>query len=80
MNYAIIKAGNTDMLEVIELRDWESHEWDNFATVKDRETSRIVWFEKEEDAIEFMIANFPKQIIDPKYFNETSFNKRYYID
>lgn len=80
MDYAIIKAGDTGLLEVIKLTDWFDYEWDNFHTVKSKEDNQIVWFEDEDEATLFMLDKFPHEMIDKKYFKEESIGGDYYID
>ena len=80
MDYAIVKSGSTKFLTVIKLRDWDSWEWNDFATVKSFEDGEIVWFSEEKEAIEFMFEHFDKDLIDPKYSNDFSLTREYYID
>jgi len=80
MDYAIIKSGHTNLLEVIKLSKWNSWEWDNFSTVKSVEDNDIKWFDEEKEAIDFMLNNFPMSIIDSKYFKSYINDRKYYID
>lgn len=73
--YAIIKSDATKLLEVIRITDWEDYERSDFNTLKDSETDKILLFLDRLPAIEFMIENFNKEIIDEKYF--TSYSKDY---
>lgn len=77
MNYAIVKTFS--LLEVIKLSNWDEYEWDDYSTVRSKKDNDIVWFEEECDAIEFMIKNFNKELINDKYFKETSIDGNYYI-
>lgn len=79
MDYAIIKSGQTKLLEVIQLSAWLEYEWDDFTTVRDFHTCEIVWFFDEKDAIVFMLENFPEKMINNKYFSDYSYDKNYYI-
>lgn len=79
MDYAIIRSGQTKLLEVIQLSAWSDYEWDDFATVKDFNTDEIVWFFEEKDAVIFMLENFPEKMINNKYFSDYSYDKNYYI-
>lgn len=80
MDYAIIKAANTDLLEVVKLTDWNDYEWDDFTTVKSKEDNRIVWFEYKDTAVLFMLDKFTHEMINPKYFKDTSNCGDYYLD
>lgn len=80
MDYAIIKSGWTNLLEVIRLSDWDSWEWDNFATVKSKEDNEIKWFDKEYEAVDFMLEHFSNEMINPKYYKHEDNTGEYYID
>lgn len=77
--FAIIK-GTGDLLSVIQLGQYESYEWEDFSVLKDKEDKEIVWFESEDAAVEFLLANFNKSEIDPSYIKQTSIDGNYYID
>lgn len=79
MDYAIIKSGNTKLLEVVKLSEWQEYEWNHFSTVKSVEDGEIKWFWEESEAVEFMLEQFDKKFINPKYFGERSISGEYYI-
>lgn len=78
--YAIIRNSKNSLLTIIPLGEYESYEWGDFSVLKNKEDKDIVWFENEDDAVEFLITNFNKNQIDPKHFKETSIDGKYYID
>lgn len=80
MDYAIIKSGNTNLLEVIKLSDWQDYEWNEFSVVNSYEDHDIKWFSYEYEAVDFILENFNKEMINPKYFTLESLNGEYYID
>lgn len=77
--YAIIKSGATKLLEVIRITDWQDYEWSDFNTLKDSETDKILLFPDRLSAIDFMIENFNKEIINEKYFTNYSKDYKFYF-
>lgn len=80
LDYVIIRSGEDDLLTVLKLTQWSSWKWDKFSIVKETETKEIKWFESEEEAKDFMLENFPKEMINPEYLKDTSHDGKYYID
>ena len=79
MDYTIVLSGSSKKLTVIKLRDWDSWEWDDFNTVKEKATDNIKWFDSEVEAIEFMFENFDHSIIEEEYFKNYSNDRKYYF-
>lgn len=77
--YAIIKSGTTELLEVIRITDWQDYEWAYFNTLNDSETDEILLFSDKLSAIDFMLKNFNKELIDEKYFTNYSKDYKFYF-
>lgn len=78
MNYAITIPGSTHKLDVINLSDWETWQWDEFNTLRSNdENNDIVLFQTKEEAIEFLLENFERELIDEQLLRDYSVPKGY---
>lgn len=78
MNYAIIIPGSTHKLDVVNLSDWEMWQWDEFNTLRNNdENNGIVLFPTKEEAIEFLLENFERELIDEQLLRDYSVPKGY---
>ena len=78
MNYAIIISGSTHKLDVINLSDWEVWQRDEFNTLRNNEEKNdIVLFPTKEEAIEFLLENFERELIDKQLLRDYSVPKGY---
>ena len=66
--FAIIIHGTTKKLDIIDLNDWNSWEWDDFNSLRDNDNNgEILTFLDEEDAVEFLLDNFDEALIEPEW-------------
>lgn len=78
MNYAITIPGSTHKLDVIDLSDWEMWQWDEFNTLRNNdEKNDIVLFSTKDEAIEFLLENFERELIDEQLLRDYSVPKGY---
>lgn len=78
MNYAIIIPGSTHKLDVIDLSDWEVWQWDELNTLRNNdEKNDIVLFSTKDEAIEFLLENFERELIDGQLLRDYSVPKGY---
>lgn len=72
--YAIIVHGTTKKLDIIDLNDWDSWEWDDFNSLRDDDNNgEILTFLDEEDAVEFLLDNFDEALIEPSLIKKSKF-------
>ena len=78
MKYAITIPGSTHKLDVINLSDWEDWELDEFNTLRNNnDKNDIVLFPTKDEAIEFLLENFEREIIDKQLLRDYSVSKGY---
>lgn len=78
MNYAIAIPGSTHKLDVINLSDWEVWQWDEFNTLRNNDDKNgIVVFPTKDEAIEFLLENFERELIDGQLLRDYSVPKGY---
>ena len=76
MNYAIIIPGSTHKLDV--LSDCEIWQWDEFNTLrKDDDENDIVLFPTKDEAVEFLLETFERDLIDEQLLRDYSVPKGY---
>ena len=78
MNYAITIPGSTHKLDVINLSDWEVWQWDEFNTLRnDDDKNDIVLFPTKDEAVEFLLENFERELVDEQLLRYYSVPKGY---
>ena len=78
MNYAITIPGSTHKLDVINLSNWEVWQWDEFNTLRNNDDGNdIVLFPTKDEAIEFLLENFERELIDEQLLRDYSVPKGY---
>ena len=72
--WAIVLSGMLRKVDIVNLNNYEEWQLKSFNTLEDAEGNRV-WYIDREDAVDFVIKNFDKSMIEPSIVLESDLNK-----
>ena len=72
--WAVVLSGMLRKVDIVNLNNYEDWQLKSFNTLDDAEGNRV-WYIDREDAVDFVIKNFDKSMIEPSIVLESDLNK-----
>ena len=72
--WAVVLSGMLRKVDIVNLNNYEEWQLKSFNTLEDGAGNRV-WYINREDAVDFVIENFDKSMIEPSIVLESDLNK-----
>ena len=72
--WVVVLSGMFRKVDIVNLNNYEEWQLKSFNTLDDGEGNRV-WYINREDAVDFVIENFDKSVIEPSIVLESDLNK-----